>query len=189
MIPEGKTERLFLKPLELADAEQIQKIFPHWEIVRYLVNRVPWPYPLNGALAYCRDEALPQMRRGDAWHWTIRLVGEPRQVIGIISLRRGERDNRGFWLGLPWQGQGLMSEACSWANDFWFESLGFPVLRAAKAVNNTASRRISQRQGMRVIAFEERDYVCGRQPAEIWEITAEEWRLAKAPRAQKPCAG
>ena len=26
-----------------------------------------------------------------------------------------------------------MSEACAWANDFWFESLGFPVLRVAKA--------------------------------------------------------
>jgi [ribosomal protein S5]-alanine N-acetyltransferase len=107
-------------------------------------------------------------------------------VAGVISLRRGEWDNRGFWLGLPWQGQGLMSEACSWVNDFWFDSLGFPVLRAAKAVNNTASRRISQRQGMRVIALEERDYVCGRQPAEIWEITAEEWRRVKAQPVQKP---
>ncbi|MGB6691274.1 MAG: GNAT family N-acetyltransferase [Terracidiphilus sp.] len=185
MIPEGRTERLILKPLELDDAEQIQKIFPHWEIVRYLLNRVPWPYPPNGALQYCRDEALPQMRRGDAWHWTIRLNAEPRLVTGIISLRRGERENRGFWLGLPWQGRGIMSEACSWANDFWFETLGFPVLRVAKAVDNTASRRISERQGMRIIAFEERDYVCGRLPAEVWEITAEEWLQVKARRANR----
>jgi hypothetical protein len=32
---------------------------------------------------------------------------------------------------------------------------------------------------MRVIATEERDYVSGRFLTEIWEITAEEWRVRK----------
>jgi RimJ/RimL family protein N-acetyltransferase len=73
-----------------------------------------------------------------------------------------------------------MSEACAWANDFWFETLGFPVLRVAKACANTTSRRISEKQGMRLVAVEERDYVCGRLPSEIWEITAEEWCSWKA---------
>jgi ribosomal-protein-alanine N-acetyltransferase len=59
---------------------------------------------------------------------------------------------------------------------YWFETLKFPVLRAPKAIANTASRCSSEKQGMRVIALEERDYVSGRLPAEIWEITAEEWR-------------
>jgi RimJ/RimL family protein N-acetyltransferase len=73
-----------------------------------------------------------------------------------------------------------MSEACVWANDFWFEALGFAVLRVAKARDNITSRRISERQGMRLIGVEERDYVCGRLPSEIWEITAEGWRAWKA---------
>ena len=59
--------------------------------------------------------------------------------------------------------------------DYWFETLKFPVLRVPKAISNTPSRRISEKQGMRVIAVEERDYVSGRLPTEIWEITAEEW--------------
>jgi hypothetical protein len=29
---------------------------------------------------------------------------------------------------------------------------------------------------MRIIHTGERDYVAGRLPAEVWEITAEEWR-------------
>ena len=44
------TERLILRPLELADAEAIQRLFPHWEVVRYLNALVPWPYPTDGAL-------------------------------------------------------------------------------------------------------------------------------------------
>ena len=180
MIREGTTKRLILRPLDIGDAARIQVLFPHWEIVRYLLNRVPWPYPPDGALTYCREIALPQMERGEAWHWTIRLRNEPGQLIGLISLVKGEEDNRGFWLGLPWQGQGLMSEACEWANDFWFEELGLSVLRVAKAAANTASRRISEKQGMRLVDVIEKDYVSGRLPSEVWEITAGEWRSRKA---------
>ncbi|MGA3373277.1 MAG: GNAT family N-acetyltransferase [Terracidiphilus sp.] len=180
MICEGTTERLILRPLELTDAPRIQELFPHWEIVRYLQSRVPWPYPPDGAEFYCQEIALPQMERGEAWHWTIRLRSAPSEMIGFLSLIKGEQDNRGFWLAPPWQGQGLMSEACAWANDFWFETLGFLVLRVAKAAANKASRRISERQGMRLVGVAEKDYVSGRLPSEVWEITAEEWRAWKA---------
>jgi [ribosomal protein S5]-alanine N-acetyltransferase len=54
---------------------------------------------------------------------------------------RHENDNRGFWLGLPWQGQGLMSEACDAVTDYRFFTLNFPVMRVPKAIANTASRR------------------------------------------------
>ena len=92
---------------------------------------------------------------------------------------RSSDENRGFWLGLPWQGKGLMSEASETATDYWFNVLGFSVLRVPKAIPNVASRRISEKQGMRVIAKMERDYVGGRFPAELWEITAEEWNSRK----------
>jgi [ribosomal protein S5]-alanine N-acetyltransferase len=169
------TPRLDLRPLELADAEQTQKLFPHWEIVKYLASRVPWPYPEDGALTYYRERALPAMERGDEWHWSLRLKSDPAQHIGCISLMKTENNNRGFWLGLDWQRQGLMTEAVKVVNDYWFDELGFPMLRAPKAVANTASRRISEKSGMRVIASEERDYVGGRFLTETWEITAEEW--------------
>jgi RimJ/RimL family protein N-acetyltransferase len=179
MIREGTTERLILRPLELADAAQIQELFPQWEIVRYLLSRVPWPYPPDGAIRYCRDVALPQMECGEAWHWTLRLRSAPSQLIGFISLVKGDEDNRGFWLGVPWHGQGLMSEACTWTSDFWFETLGFSVLREAKADVNTASRRVSEKQGMRLVGKVEKSYVSGWLPSDVWEITAEEWRAWK----------
>ena len=182
MIPGGETRRLLLRPLELADAAQIQETFPQWEVVRFLLNRVPWPYPPDGALQHLRNVALPGMERGDSWIWTLRLKTDPGKIVGLITLTRETGNNRGFWLAPPHHGQGLMSEACEWANDFWFDTLGFPVLRVSKAVANVASRRISENQGMRKVADTENDYVCGRLPSEIWEITAEEWRAWKAAR-------
>ncbi len=176
MPPTLETERLFLRPLELSDADQVQRLFPQWEVVKYLNAVVPWPYPPDGALTYYRDRALPAMARGDEWHWTLRLKEQPQQIIGAIGLIRGETDNRGFWLAPPWQGKGLMTEAVIAVNDFWFDVLGFPVLRAPKAIANVASRRISEKTGMRMVRREERNLVSGRLPGEVWEITAEEWR-------------
>ncbi|HEY7333765.1 MAG TPA: GNAT family N-acetyltransferase [Bryobacteraceae bacterium] len=165
-----------MRPLELADAEPAQILFPQWEIVKFLTKRVPWPYPPDGALIHFRDEVLPAMARGERWSWSLRLKTAPSQLIGVITLMKGENENRGFWIGLPWQGRGLMSEAAGVVTDYWFNELGFSVLRAPKAVANAASRRISERQGMRVVAVEERDYVGGRFQTEIWEVSAEEWR-------------
>jgi [ribosomal protein S5]-alanine N-acetyltransferase len=177
-----ETRRLILRPLELADADAVQILFPHWEIVRYLNNRVPWPYPPDGASTFYRDQALPAMERGDQWHWSLRLRSDPARLIGGISLMTDQPDNRGFWLGLPWQGQGLMSEACDAVTDYWFDALKIPVLRVSKAIVNDGSRRISEKQGMRLAGKEERDYVSGRLPSEIWEITAEEWRAHRRRR-------
>jgi RimJ/RimL family protein N-acetyltransferase len=179
-----ETPRLVLRPLDLADAAQAQILFPHWEIVRYLGATIPWPYPPDGACRFYRDVALPAVQSGEQWHWSLRLRSDPSSLIGSISLMRGE-NNRGFWLGLPWHGRGLMTEACDAANDYWFDVLKFSLLRAPKAAANIASRRISEKQGMRLVGTEEREYVSGRLLTEIWEITAEEWRARKRPRAKE----
>jgi RimJ/RimL family protein N-acetyltransferase len=171
-----ETPRLILRPLELADAEQVQRIFPHWEIVKFLNHRTPWPFPTDGAFTHIRDVILPAIERGEKWHWSLRLKSDPGLLIGSISLRKREGHDRGFWLGMDWHGKGLMTEAVDAATDYWFDVLGFPVLRASKAVANVPSRRISERTGMRMVSVEDRDYVGGRLPSEIWEITADEWR-------------
>jgi [ribosomal protein S5]-alanine N-acetyltransferase len=185
MARDGETERLILEPLRIEDAPQIQERFPHWEVVRYLKKRVPWPYPPDGALRYVREFALPAIAKENQWTWTLRLRSNPDQIIGAIDLRRGDDDNRGFWMGVDWHGKGLMSEACAWVNDYWFDTLGFRLLRVSKAAPNRASRRISEKQGMRLVATREKEYVCGRLPSEVWEITADEWSVWKASGSKK----
>ena len=175
--PDLTTPRLLLTPLQLADAAEVQPLFAHWEIVKQLNARVPWPFPANGVETYYRDDALPAIERGDEWHWTLRLKDNPAaKIIGAISLVRQGNNNRGFWIAREWQGQGLMTEAAKEVTRFWFEDLNQPLLRIKKARDNAASRAISLSQGMRCIEQTEDDYVSGRLPTEIWELTAEDWR-------------
>ena len=70
-------------------------------------------------------QLIPAMERGEEWHWTCASRASPDRLIGTISLKNAENNNRGFWLGLPWQGQGLMTEACEAATDYWFDVLKF----------------------------------------------------------------
>ena len=119
--------------------------------------------------------------------WSIREQAAPEALIGVISLMDDEPDNhRGFWLAPAWQGRGYMSEACEAVTGYWFETLGKPLLRAPKAAPNAASRRISEKSGMRLLRTEERGYVSGRHPSELWEISRE---VAGAPQPLTPGAG
>lgn len=175
--PTLQTRRLLLQPLQLSDAPAIQQRFAHWEVVRYLNALVPWPYPADGALGYLRDVALPAVARGEEWHWTIRLLSQPDELIGSIRLMDTVDNNRGFWLAPQWQGQGLMSEACGTVDAFWFETLGRERMRVPKASPNVASRRISERAGMQWVSSEEKDFVSGRFACDLWEMTREQWLL------------
>ncbi|MFZ1874096.1 MAG: GNAT family N-acetyltransferase [Chania sp.] len=174
-IPILKTHRLILQPLELSDSEDIQRLFPRWEIVQYITNQVPWPYPEGAARQFIQEIALPNMEEGSGWYWSIRLKEDDRHLIGVINLCDTPNANRGFWLTPEWQHQGLMSEASEVVTDFWFNQLDKPVLRVPKAKTNLASRRISERSGMRVVATQWADFVGGRMETEIWEITQDEW--------------
>ena len=176
MTPVLETARLRLCPLRQEDAEQVQRVFPRWEIVQYLNGTVPWPYPADGVSRFYREAELPAAARGDAWCWTLRLKAQPERIVGALSLYRNEEANRGFWLTPEEQGRGLMTEAVAASNDFWFDVLGFPVLRSGRAAENVASRKLAERTGMRVVASCEGSFVCGQLPMETWEITADCWR-------------
>jgi len=169
------TERLLLKPLIAEDAIQIQKLYPRWEIVRYMVASVPWPYPDNGAENYVNNVALPDMAKGIAWFWTIRRREAPDDLMGLICLYDVEDNNRGFWLAPEYQGQGYMREASIVATHYWFNTLNKPLLRAPKASLNSSSRRISVDSGMRLVRTEKKEYVSGTLDSELWEITRDEW--------------
>jgi len=73
MIPALETKCLLLRPLQLADAQETDHLFPQWEIVKFLNAQIPWPYPAGLSVARYRDIVLPAIENGEEWHWSLRL--------------------------------------------------------------------------------------------------------------------
>lgn len=175
MIEPLQTDRLLLQPLGLDDVAAIQRVFPQWEIVRWLDQTIPWPYPNDGARFFVEQVVLPAAEAGTGWHWSIRRREEPGELIGEIALQDVPGRNRGFWIVPEWHGRGYASEAAEAVTRFWFETLGRQVLQVPKAADNLASRQISERQGMRVIDRFKGRLVGGEHDFELWELRRDEW--------------
>ena len=76
------------------------------------------------------------------------------QLLGGLSLsnvRRGVTQAAvlGYWLGLPYLGQGYMTEAVAAVCAYAFEELHLHRLEAATMPNNSASIRVLERNGFR----------------------------------------
>ena len=176
--PTLETERLVLRPLRLTDAPAAQKLISNWNVVEYL-SSVPWPYPADGSERFYAEVLLPDVEAGRAHAWAITLRSNDDAFIGSIDfyleLSNEREQNRGFWLGEQFWGNGYMTEAIAAVNGFVFGELGIESFRTSNATANIASSQLKASGVGRLIEVVEEDLVSGRQPAEVWEITKQDW--------------
>jgi [ribosomal protein S5]-alanine N-acetyltransferase len=176
-LPVFETERLILRGPTLRDAPAYEKNFVDYEVIRSLAAAVPWPYPKNGVVTWI--EGILKNQAVDRWVWGIFLKSNPAELIGVIDLwREATPENRGFWLGKKYWGQGIMTEATGPVMDYAFDVLGFEKMILANAVGNPRSRRVKEKNGARLLRIEPAKFVdpqltCGH---EIWELTKEAWK-------------
>ena len=173
-LPAFTTDRLILKPVTLADAPAYQRHFVDYEVIRYLSSAVPWPYPEDGVQYFLENLILP--RQGiDRWCFGIFLRTQPLELIGCVDLWREPRpENRGFWLGRKFWGQGYMTEAVAPITDYAFKELGFEVLYFSNALGNTASRRVKEKSGATLLGLRPASFVSAEfSEAELWELKKE----------------
>lgn len=176
------TRRLILRPVRPEDAPALQRRFPRWEVVRHLDASVPWPYPADGAathLARCQEE----LDLGAKHHWAILPKGGPDELIGGIDLWPDDgksRSQRGFWLDPDFQDQGLMTEAAERAAAYAFQELGWPHLWLTNAEANTASARIKEKQGARLVDRVPGRSVSGEGTMMVWLLKREDWLARRA---------
>jgi ribosomal-protein-alanine N-acetyltransferase len=108
-----------------------------------------------------------------------RFIGE----VSLGSVQRGpfQSANVGYWIDEAEAGRGYMPEAVVLVIRFAFEDLGLHRVEAAIVPRNTASRRITEKIGLRDEGTSDRFL----QIRGVWEdhvryaITAEEWALRK----------
>jgi ribosomal-protein-alanine N-acetyltransferase len=176
MTPTFVTERLVARPIQLADAASYEKNFADYEVISQLSDQVPWPYPTGGVHDYLQNVILPK-QGNNFWTWALTRIEDPTEVIGTVDLwRHGCPENRGFWLGQKYWGQGLMTEALAPITSYAFEHLSFSKLVLSNAFGNTRSRRIKEKSGAHLVAvvpgrFLNPNYTL----KEVWELKQEDW--------------
>lgn len=156
-------------------------------VIGQLTRAVPWPYPKGGVLTYIKKEIIPKQGQGK-WVWGICLKDNPEELIGGIDLyREGKPEHRGFWLGKPFWGRGIMTEAVFPIMDYAFDTLHFETLIFANVAGNIRSRRIKEKTGARLIRIQPGEFVNPNYAeSEIWGITKQEWRVFRQSHSGKP---
>ena len=141
------TPRLKLRQLRPADAPHVQALCGNLNVARML-GRVPHPYP-DGLAEDWIATRQAAWHDGDAYTFAIEFEGA---LAGVISIeqRGGGKHELGYWLGEPFWGQGLMSEAARCIVRFARESLGLKKLVSTYFTDNPASGRILEKCGFRV---------------------------------------
>ena len=136
------TKRLLLRPPQAGDGAAIVAALGDWEVTRWLA-RVPFPYRLDDAVRFLDWERVERPRSRD------RVFGIDRDgLIGMISLRDyGPTPVLGYWLGKPFWGRGIMTEAAIACLDWFFATTQAPVVYSGVFHFNHASLAIQEKLG------------------------------------------
>jgi RimJ/RimL family protein N-acetyltransferase len=142
------TPRLTLRPFELADAPDVQRLAGAREVAS-TTAAIPHPYADGMAEEWigARDEAL----RNDSIVTYALALRENGALVGAMGLhlaREHERAELGYWVGLPYWGQGYCTEAAREVLRYAFEDLRLHRVIARHFRRNPASGRVMQKIGM-----------------------------------------
>lgn len=97
--------------------------------------------------------------------WAIEHAGTLVGAIGLHDVRfqrlawRIDRAELGYWMGIPYQRQGFMTEAASAVVEFGFDTLRLHKITVGCLDKNEGSRKVIERLGFRFI---------GRHESDVW---------------------
>jgi RimJ/RimL family protein N-acetyltransferase len=141
------TGRLYLRPFDIADAPEVQRLCGDYAVAA--TTLLPYPYPDGLAeiwIASLRDD----IGHGDAAAFAVTLA-PGGSLIGGVRLRidadhaRGEL---GFWIARRCWGRGYATEAVRAVIEYGFSVLGLHRVHAMHFSRNPASGRVMEKCGM-----------------------------------------
>ena len=141
-IPVLETKRLALRAPRLGDAKTVATLANDRRIAENTA-RIPHPYKMSDAEGF------------------IAGANKAGEAVFLITLRDKTVDRRlrnhvpstsqtpelGYWLGVPYWGQGYATEALHAVIDYAFTDLAHEALQAGARVTNPASRRVLEKCG------------------------------------------
>lgn len=146
--PALQTRRLLLRPFRLRDAPSVRRLAGDRRIASTTLE-LPHPYEKGMARTWIRTHRDLFGRRR-AVHFAIALR-ERDELIGAIALRLEEAHDRaemGYWIGVPYWGQGFATEAAAALLDYGFRDLALNRIYACRMTRNPASGRVLEKIGL-----------------------------------------
>lgn len=143
-VPRIETRRLVLRAPEAADVDRIAVLADDFDIAR-MTTRMPHPYAKADAEAFVARAQMVDPAREAVFV----LELEDEGAIGALGLHPGAAygPEIGYWIGRPYWGRGLASEAASaalgWAGGAWSRR----AVVAGYFADNPASGRVLERAG------------------------------------------
>ncbi len=141
-----ETERLILRPWREDDAAALYRYACHPDVG----PRAGWPAHTSPA------DSLAAIRGPLAADGTFAVVlKQTSQPVGSIALRRGgagrpdSEAEIGYWIGVPYWGQGLIPEAVRALLRYGFDTLQLERIWCAYFDGNSNSRRVQAKCGFR----------------------------------------
>ena len=176
--------RLALRPPSVRDIPRLVRWLGDPEITRYWWTRdVPWAKrPAIAALVLFVGGFRP-----NAILWMITRDGE---AIGVSLIRQIDRTRRHAMVAVligerSEQGKGFAAEACMIRNEFVFGRLDFDSLTATVLAENTASRRLLERTGYRLIENDKHFSAAGRKhDVLLFELTRSDYARLQVERSK-----
>ncbi|MBZ0301170.1 MAG: GNAT family N-acetyltransferase [Anaerolineae bacterium] len=153
------TERLRLRLVERADAPALQALVSDRRIAETTLN-IPYPYPESGAVDWI-TRVLERREQGQADCSFVILRRSDNVLLGAIGIHPDDafQAEIGYWMGVPYWGQGYMTEAARRVIQFGFEALELNRIRAWYFTHNPASARVMQKAGMTFEGIMRQHYV------------------------------
>jgi [ribosomal protein S5]-alanine N-acetyltransferase len=176
--PTHNTRRLTLRPFTLDDAQRVYRLVQDRKIADTTLA-IPYPYEKGMAETWIgkHQEGFDQ---GKSVHFAITLTesGELVGAIGMAIEPEHSCSEIGYWIGVPYWGQGYCTEAVAAVLEYGFQVKKLNRIYAVHFKRNPASGRVMQKNGM---SYEG----CLRQHVRKWDayedlvqygILQEEWQ-------------
>ncbi len=144
-LPTLETERLRIRPFSESDIFDLLPLIGAREVAATTL-RIAHPYTERDARAFLELAKDPDKL------WLAVTLRSDWRLIGGIGLRLGQEHQHaelGYWLGVPYWGQGYATEAGRRVLRYGFEVLGLHRIFATHFKHNPASGKILRKLGMR----------------------------------------
>ena len=170
------SKRLIIRPLAVADADDLFDVYRRPEAMRFMDT------PPHSSPAETRQQ-IERMRSGPGTIWTLRTAADGPALGFVDYIGNAGVPGMGYMLHPDYWGKGYMSEAIRAALDYGFDKMGLDRVELWIAEQNTASLCLAERLGFVRRGRLRQKYHKDESGHDkiVYGLRAEQWRTGQTP--------